>query len=143
MGEARELMDKMTDAFFGKDYDAAAELYAPDAIAESPDRGEIKGRDQIVEYMKAFFMSFPDARYESLHAYEDGNSAIEEGIFHGTNTGRIPMPGGGEMPATGKAVSIKGCDVLTVENGMITRHNFYFDQMGMLTQMGMMPEMPS
>jgi steroid delta-isomerase-like uncharacterized protein len=143
MGEARELMQKMTKAFFTQDYDAAAELYAPDAIAESPEQGEIKGRDQIVEYMKQFFMSFPDARYEQIAGYEDGNHAIDEGVFHGTNTGPIPMPGGGEMPATGKAVSLPGCDVITVENGMISRHHFYYDQMGMLTQLGMMPETSS
>jgi steroid delta-isomerase-like uncharacterized protein len=143
MGEARELMSKMMDAFFRQDYDAAAELYAPDAIAESPELGEMKGRDQIVDYMKQFFMSFPDGRYEQIAGYEDGNHAIDEGVFHGTNTGPIPLPGGGEMPATGKAVSIKGVDVITVENGMIARHNFYYDQMAFMSQLGMMPEIPT
>lgn len=135
MGEAGEMMNRMTDRFFSGDYDGAGMCYAEDAIAESPDLGEMKGRDEIVNYMKTFFGAFPDAKYEAKAMYEDGDTAIDEGIFSGTNSGPFPTPDGGEIPATGQRVSIRGCDVVTVKDGMITRHSFYFDQTGMLQQL--------
>jgi hypothetical protein len=34
------------------------------------------------------------------------------------------------------------CDIATVENGVITRHRFYYDQMDFLGQLGLMEESP-
>jgi steroid delta-isomerase-like uncharacterized protein len=140
MGEAREVMDRITDAYFGKDMDAAAKLYAPDAVAVSPDRGEVKGRDQIIEWSKELFDAFPDATYEALNAFESGNTAIDEGYFVGTHTGALKGPAGEDIPATGKSVRVRSCDIATVENGLITSHRFYYDQMGFLAQLGLMDE---
>jgi hypothetical protein len=38
---------------------------------------------------------------------------------------------------------VRGCDVATVEGGLITSHRIYFDQMEFLGQLGLVPEMPS
>jgi hypothetical protein len=40
MREARDLMDRVTNAFVNNDWDTAAKLYAADAVAATPD-----GRD--------------------------------------------------------------------------------------------------
>ena len=57
----------------------------------------------------------------------------------GTNTGPLSLPDGSTVPATGKAVRVRGCDIATVADGMIVRHHFYFDQMELLTQLGLAP----
>ena len=142
MGEAREVMDRITDAYFSKDVDAAAKLYAPDAVAVAPDAGELRGRDQIVAWSKELFDAFPDATYEPVNEYEAGNTAIDEGYFVGTNTGPLQGPTGETIPATGKSVRVPACDIATVENGVITRHRFYYDQMDFLGQLGLMEESP-
>ena len=142
MGEAREVMDRITDAYFSKDMDAAAKLYAPDAVAVAPDAGELRGRDQIVAWSKELFDAFPDATYEPVNEYEAGNTAIDEGYFVGTNTGPLQGPTGETIPATGKSVRVPACDIATVENGVITRHRFYYDQMDFLGQLGLMEESP-
>ena len=142
MGEAREVMDRITDAYFSKDMDAAAKLYAPDAVAVAPDAGELRGRDQIVAWSKELFDAFPDATYEPVNEYEAGNTAIDEGYFVGTNTGPLQGPTGETIPATGKSVRMPACDIATVENGVITRHRFYYDQMDFLGQLGLMEESP-
>src|SRR5215218_4059066 len=55
MGEAREVMDRITTALSEtKDFKAAAECYSTDAVAVTPDQGEITGRDVIVEYLRQF-----------------------------------------------------------------------------------------
>jgi predicted ester cyclase len=47
------------------------------------------------------------------------------------------------VPATGKAVRVRICDIATVQNRVITNHRFYFDQMDFLGQLGLLPETPS
>jgi steroid delta-isomerase-like uncharacterized protein len=139
MGQAREIMDRVTEALFKQDMDAAKEAYAEDAVAETPDQGTINGRDAVIAYLQEFFTAFPDASYEPINQHESGNDAIDEGYFVGTNTGPLAMPDG-EMPATGKSVRLRSCDVATVENGQIVSHRFYFDQMAFIEQLGLMPE---
>ena len=141
MGEARDVMDRVTEAVFGGDEEAQERLYASDAVAVTPDQGEVKGAKQIVEWSKEFLAGFPDAQFELEYAHESGNTAIDEGYLVGTNTGPLVAPTG-EIPATGKSVRLRACDVATVENGVITRHVFYFDQMEFMDQLGLM-ESPS
>jgi ketosteroid isomerase-like protein len=137
MGEAREVMNRLTEAMFSKDVDAAGKVYASDAVAVTPDQGEVRGAKEIIEWSKQFFDAFPDARYESLHAHEAGNTAIDEGYFVGTHTGPLRSPTGESIPATGRAVRVRACDIATVESGVVTSHRFYFDQMEFLGQLGL------
>jgi ketosteroid isomerase-like protein len=138
MGEARELMNRITEAIFRQDWGAAAQLYAPDAVAITPDRGQVSGNDNIIAWSRELTVGFPDAKYEPVNEYESGNSAIDEGYFVGTNTGPLQGPTGETIPATGKSVRVRACDVATVENGVITSHRFYFDQMDFLGQLGLL-----
>ncbi|MFF6811595.1 ester cyclase [Streptomyces sp. NPDC012403] len=141
MGEAREVMDRLTAAVTtGLDMDAVAELYARDAVAWVPEAGELHGRDEIVEYWRQMTTAVPDARYESLHAFEVGSIAIDEGYFSGRNTGPLQVPDGRSVPATGKEVRIRGVDVATVEDGRIVSYRLYFDQLAFLEQLGLLPE---
>jgi hypothetical protein len=53
------------------------------------------------------------------------------------------MPSAESIPATGKQIRVRDCDVATVTGGLLTRHRFYFDQMEFLGQLGLLPEMPA
>ena len=138
MGEAREVMDRVTEAVFSNDSEAVKALYAADAVAETPDQGTIRGADAIVAYLGEFLEAFPDASFEPAHKHEAGADAVDEGYFVGTNTGPLKGPTG-EMPATGKRVRARACDVATVERGVVTSHRFYFDNMDFLEQLGIAP----
>ena len=129
MGEAREVMDRVTDAILRGDLEALKGLYAQDAVAETPDQGTITGRDHIAAYLAEFGTAFPDAAWKERSKHEGGVTAIDEGTFVGTNTGR--------------SVRIRGCDVATVANGVVTSHRFYFDVQDWATQLGLAPESPA
>ena len=143
MGEAREVMDRITRAAIEKDIETLGSLYAPDAVAVDAALGEVKGRDAIIELFKAFIDPLPDFKWEPLAAHESGNTAIDEGYVVGTNTAPITLPSGEAIPATGKSVRLRSCDIATVENGLVTRHHFYYDQMEFLGQLGLLPDAPS
>ena len=140
MGEAREVMDRATAAVFGKDMDAFAECYAADVVAQTPDAGTINGRDQLADYMRQLADAFPDLDYEMLRTMEDGEFAIDEGIVVGTNTGPLVLASGETLPPTGKSVRLRSIDVATVQGGVITSHDFYFDQMAFVEQLGLLQQ---
>jgi ketosteroid isomerase-like protein len=123
--------------------EAAANLYAPDAVMVTPDQGEIRGREQIIQYLKEINDAFPDNTYEPAYKHESGDTAIDEGYFVGTHTAPLSLPTGESVPATGKVVRLRSCDIATVQNGVITNHRFYFDRMDLLGQLGLLPETPS
>jgi ketosteroid isomerase-like protein len=61
MGEAREVMNRITAALDAQDLEDAAECYATDAVAETPDQGQIRGREAIAEYFRQLTPVFHDA----------------------------------------------------------------------------------
>ena len=133
-------MDQVTGAVSGGNPAEARKFYADDAIGVTPDQGELNGADAIVDYLGQFAEALPDLKYEPLYKHEAGNTAIDEGYVVGTNTAPLPTPTGETLPATGKQIRVRSCDVATVDNGRITSHRFYFDQMEFLGQLGLTPE---
>lgn len=142
MGEARQAIDRMTKAVTTRDLKAVAAAYADDAVADTPDEGVIKGREQIVDYLRRFLDAFPDLSWEEAYKTECGDTAVDEGWVVGTNTGPIVLPNGETIPATGKFMRLRECDIVTASGGLIMSHRFYFDQMDMLGQLGLAPEQP-
>lgn len=140
MGEAREVMDRLTDAVMSGKTDEIANLYTDDATIMTPDVGEISGRDAIAAYFSEFVQGFSDVSWEPLSKFESGNTAIDEGYFLGTHTGPLEGPSGETIQPTGKRVRLRECDVATVESGRITSHRFYFDMMQFLDQVGLAPQ---
>ena len=138
MGDAREVMDRVTAAVISQDFDAAAACYAESAVAVTPDQGEVRGREAIIGYLKQQTEVFPDAGYESVQKHESGNVAIDEGYFTGTHTAPLSLPSGETVAPTGKQIRMRACDLATVEGGLITQHHFYFDQMEFLEQLGLL-----
>jgi ketosteroid isomerase-like protein len=140
MGEAREVMNRVTEAITSNDQGALKGLYAEDAVIETPDQGTISGRDAIVAYFGELGAAFSDVSFESAHEHESGDTAIDEGYLVGTHTGPLEAPTGESIPATGKRVRVRAGDAATVANGVVTSHRFYFDQMEFLGQLGLAPE---
>ena len=140
MAEARDVMEQFTEAAVqNKDLEGAAKFFAEDVVVVTPDLGQLTGRERMRDYMQDFFTAFPDFKYETRRKYEDDDTAIDEGRYIGTNTGPLSGPSG-SIPATGKVVDMRACEVATVKDGLITHYEFYFDQMEMLTQLGLVPD---
>lgn len=139
MGEARQTIDRMTRCMVTHDIDGLGASYAEDAVITTPDAGEIKGREGIVHYLKTFMDAFPDLQWEATAEHEAGDTAVDEGYVVGTNTGPMELPNGETLPPTGQRVRLRSVDIATVAGNQIVRHNFYFDQMDVLTQLGLAP----
>ncbi|HZN72975.1 MAG TPA: nuclear transport factor 2 family protein [Micromonosporaceae bacterium] len=141
MGQAREVMNMVTDAAVRiGDLKAVGECYAENAVIITPDQGEVTGRDQIIEWWRPFLEGFSELAWEPLRELEAGNTAIDEGWFGGVNTGTLHLPTGDQLPPTGKRIRVRGCDIATVQDGLIVEHHFYYDQMDFLGQLGLLQD---
>lgn len=58
MGQARELMDRLTQAVFDGDVDTSREIYSPDVVASTPDAGTRRGLEAVLEWHRAFTDAF-------------------------------------------------------------------------------------
>jgi ketosteroid isomerase-like protein len=137
MGQAQEMMDRITDAILAGDRDALGRLYAADAVAERPEGPRIEGGAAIADYLMSFKRAFPDASWESTTKYESGGTAIDEGYFVGTHI-EVLRTDAGDVPPTGKALRLRECDILTVKDGVGVAHHFYYDQLDFMSQLGLM-----
>jgi ketosteroid isomerase-like protein len=136
MGQAREVMDRITEAIVRDDAATLRALYAPDAIADRPDGPRLEGADAITGYLMGFRRGFSDMAWENGRQYESGDTAIDEGWIVGTHTETITSPEG-DLPATGRAIRVRECDIVTVRDGRAVEHRFYYDQLDLLTQLGL------
>ncbi|RIK14574.1 MAG: hypothetical protein DCC52_19535 [Chloroflexi bacterium] len=65
----------------------------------------------------------------------DGDKAAIHATLRGTNLGELYG-----MPPTGKAISIDFIDIVRFQNGLAAERWMIADAMGMMTQLGVMPE---
>lgn len=136
MGQARELMERATTAVIAGELEALRDLYAEDMVATTPDEGTLHGIDAFIEWNRSFVASFDDRSYESQRELDTEDCAVDQGWFVATHARDLPMPDGQSIPATGKRIRMRAVDVATVRDGRIVQHDFYFDQLDLLTQLG-------
>ena len=96
-------------------------------------------REKLYAPAEAFatLKAFPDAKFETISKLESDGKAVDEGYFIGTHTGELTTPTGETIPATGKKVKLRSCDIATVKDGMITEHHLFFDESEFMRQMGL------
>jgi predicted ester cyclase len=121
-------------AFGAKDPDA--EPWSEDAEMVAP-AGPFEGRDQILGFFKVFWDAFPDARLEITRSIEDGALAAAEGILTGTQTGALQTPNG-EIPPSGRRAEVRWGAMYEMREDEIASEHLYFDQVDLLTQLGVM-----
>lgn len=137
MGQARELMDRATAAVLAGELEALRDIYAEDVVATTPDEGNLNGIDAFLEWNRSFIATFSDRSYESERGFETEDCAIDQGYFVGRHTKDLDLPGGQSLPASGQQIRVRAVDLATVRDGKIVQHDFYFDQLDLLTQLGM------
>jgi predicted ester cyclase len=141
LSDLKEFSARGNAAFNAHDVDALAKLDDPNVVLSIPSpsgRSELRGRDAGKQYNESWFTAFPDAKTTVTNEIIGRDSIVQEGIFEGTNTGPWKSEAG-EMPATGKTLRGHYCLVTKVANDQIVTSALYFDQVELMTQLGLMP----
>lgn len=83
----------------------------------------------------AFWEAFPDLHQEIEEVIAEGDRAAVRFRIKGTNTGSLMG-----SPPTGKAIDIGGIALVGVRSGKVTELREEFDQMGLMQQIGALPQ---
>jgi steroid delta-isomerase-like uncharacterized protein len=124
------------EAFGAGDLDAATAVFAADVRMTDPDLGTVEGLGGFRDYLGSLKRPLPDAGAIIERIYEAGDTVIVEGRFTGTNTG--PLEGSeGETPPSGRKVDLPFADFSRLSDGKIIEYRTYYDQVALLTQLGL------
>jgi predicted ester cyclase len=140
--ESKAIAERGLKAFNAHDMEALARDSAPDVEATAPGDIKLRGPQAVKEYNQNFITAFPDARVEAKNIFTAGNTVIVEGTFTGTHDGTLKTPMG-DVPATGRKVRGEYVQILEIDRGLVKRDNLIYDQVQLMTQLGMAPAAPN
>jgi steroid delta-isomerase-like uncharacterized protein len=136
---AAEIMGRFYEEFGTGNIDAALSACAEDLEIIDPGMGRVHGRERFREYLETFKRAMPDARALIDQIVESGETVAVEGRFTGTHTGPLATDDGDVEP-TGATVDLRFTDVSRVRDGKIVAYHTYYDQLGLLTQLGLIDQ---
>ena len=139
MASTREVGAEFVDAFNAHDEGRMRELNSENAVFEAPGDMRLEGRDAVTEYALAWLRAFPDARLTVTNELADSDWIVQEFMFQGTHEGTLSSPTG-DIPPTHKRLNGRAVQVFKVDGDVVTDTRLYFDQMQVMTQLGLMPE---
>jgi steroid delta-isomerase-like uncharacterized protein len=140
MASAQEVAAKFVEAFNAHDEARLRELNSENAVFEAPGDVRVEGREAATQYAMAWLNAFPDARLNVHNELVSGDWVVQEFTFEGTHEGTLSSPAG-EIPATGKRLNGRGVQLVRIEGDAAAETKLYFDQVQVMTQLGLMPEM--
>jgi steroid delta-isomerase-like uncharacterized protein len=125
------------DAFNAGDWDRLVAGVTEDTVHEEPGTGRrVKGMDALLDLNRGWKEAFPDAKGTVTDEFACGDRVALRITWEGTHSGPLELPGGGQIPATNKRVTVYGCQVFRIADGKIAESAHYFDMLGMFEQLG-------
>jgi steroid delta-isomerase-like uncharacterized protein len=124
------------EAFNAGDWERFRATLAPNSVYEEPGtQRRLEGPDAIIEVNEGWKAAFPDAKGTITDAFACGDRVAVQITWEGTQSGPLQVPGG-EIPPTGRKVTVQACEVMRAEGGKLVEESHYFDMLGMLEQLG-------
>lgn len=114
-----------------KNFDVFDELNDPEFVNLSSPPGVPSDREGGKIYLSGFLNAFPDSRFTIDDMIAEGDRVVTKKTLVGTHTADL-----GEIPATGKRVTLQYVDIMRVRNGKIVEHWLSMDQLSFLQQLG-------
>ena len=120
----------------GGDLDTAGEFYAPDYVLHEPASGEVRGLEAARKFAATYREAFPDLQTAIEDQVAEGDKVVSRFSGRGTHLGETKDFG----PATGNRIEITGITIDRFSDGRIVEEWTNFDALGLLQQIGLVPE---
>jgi hypothetical protein len=133
------MIEQFVDPYNRKDLDALVALYHPDAELSFFMFPPQRGLDAIRAIWQWDLTAFPDGKLKILRQLTNGSTDMVEWTWTGTNLGPITLPSGETLSPTGRQATVMGMDTVEFESSLITAHRLYFQELSIMTQMGLIP----
>lgn len=140
MAQVREVVEEFYRRLDNSGVETLRELIAPDCRFERPGVELPPGPDAFLGWLGAIMAALPDHRHRLERWIEEGGRVGYEVTGTGTFTAPLKTPQG-EVAPTGRSLILRAAAISEVKDRKLVYDAFYFDQVSMLTQLGLMPAM--
>jgi predicted ester cyclase len=141
--ENLKAIDAAEDALNHHDFDRFETFLLNSVIQQGPGSPEpLKGRKAIRASLEAMTKAFPDIHMDRQHTFGSGDWVTQIGHLTGTHRGPLEAPGAPPIPPTNRPVRLPIAVVTRMEGGKAAEIQLFFDQLGLLTQLGVAPKPP-
>jgi steroid delta-isomerase-like uncharacterized protein len=100
---------------------------------------EMHSREEVVAWFRRFFDAVPDLHMEVEDVAVAGEPGRERVTVRWHVTGTFSGAPYMGIEPTGRAVDLRGMDLIDVEDGRVAGNNIYYDQLAFARQIGMLP----
>jgi heme-degrading monooxygenase HmoA/predicted ester cyclase len=138
-GDTRSLIERNIELWNARDREgwlAACDMHRLEA--QAPGGFRLAGREAAETLWSTWQEAFPDNRIEIAAIHADDRGGVNECRFIGAHTGALRGPAG-EIDPTGRSVDVPVTGVYEFEEGKVTSLHIYFDQMELMSQLGLAP----
>ena len=137
MADNADLARRLHEAWNERNFDEMAEAAAPDSMITIVGSGDtFEGPDGSRAYNTMWADGFPDGKVTIDRVIASGDHVVVEFTGRGTHTGTL-VTSMGEIPATGRSLTLQLCDVMEFKDGKVQSQTTYFDTGSMMTQLGL------
>jgi steroid delta-isomerase-like uncharacterized protein len=120
----------------GGNLDAAEEIYAPDYVGHEPTFGDVHGADGAKQFAADLRQAFPDLQSTIEDQLAEGDKVVTRFRTRGTHQGESEDLG----PPTGNRIEVTGITIEQFSEGKIVEDWTNFDALGLMQQLGLIPE---
>ena len=137
MADNADLARRVHEAWNERNFDEIAEVTASDATITIVGSGDtFEGKEGTRAYNAMWADAFPDGKVTVDRVIASGDYAVVEFTGRGKHTGTLATSMG-EIPATGRSLTLQLCDVMEFRNGKVQSQKTYFDTGSMMAQLGL------
>ena len=109
----------------------------PDVVNHDLAPGTPEGFAGVRQMVMWLHAAFSDQRYEVHHVIGEGDTVVIHATMHGRHTGDFLG-----VPPTGREVALRTAHIVRYENGREVETWALQDRMGLMQQLGVIPEGP-
>ncbi|MGH3104200.1 MAG: ester cyclase [Gaiellaceae bacterium] len=138
MSDANKTVSRrlVEEAFNQGKYDLIEELVAPTFVNHDPATGDTKGPEGTRELIEGYRSAFPDLKITIEEQLAEHDLVATRWTAKGTHKGELM----GIAP-TGKESTVTGLTIDRIKDGKIVESWNNWDTLGMMRQLGVVPEM--
>jgi steroid delta-isomerase-like uncharacterized protein len=133
----KEISLSLIEALNARDLGLWSRHLSEDYTAEHPGVSVPLDKSRSIAYHQRFVTAFPDIRFGVQGVLAEGDRVLVQWTGSGTHTERLATLTGRTIPPTRRRVTVSGVMLTEVREGKITRGWFYWDQLTLLTQLGL------
>jgi predicted ester cyclase len=111
------------------------ELVSPAYVEHTPSPGGGTDRDSFLRELEGLHNAFPDLKTEEEDLVAEGDKVVYRGTLSGTHRGEFFG-----IPPTGRSFRISELHINVLKEGRLVEHWGIFDSLGLMQQLGVIPQ---